>query len=111
MRFADSSTAPTKRTVRCWHKRGLRSARELDVARGEAESQLARAADRLAEREDELDSLETDNRLVAARLVEEIQRSPICIASSTDSWRPSRRSAVGSAMQAQRSSRRTARLR
>jgi GT2 family glycosyltransferase len=46
---------------------------EREAARGKVESQLASVAGELVEREDELKSLKTDNQLVAARLVEEIE--------------------------------------
>ncbi len=46
---------------------------QLDEARVEAESQAAALANALAERQDALDSLDVDNRLVTERLVEEIE--------------------------------------
>jgi GT2 family glycosyltransferase len=46
---------------------------ELDAAREEAESQLNAVAGELAEQQDALGSLNADNQLVTARLVEEIE--------------------------------------
>lgn len=46
---------------------------KLDAARVEAESQAASLATALAERQDALDALDVDNRLVTERLVEEIE--------------------------------------
>ena len=72
MRFADSSTAPTRRTARCWRKRELKSA---SVKQRAARSSLNSPPYQASSPSGTTSSarFKTDSQLVSARLVEEIE--------------------------------------